>query len=516
MCINLRSCSIVQELALWFALCSASWYTIRMNEDKKAEILAYIKNRLSEGPNVLAQMTKDAKGNIYPKRSIGLVIDKYLRDYKLGKIDPRWVAIPGLRGVGKTTLLAQTFTNLNCPANHKIYLTVDDIVRTLGVTIRDVLNVYEEYLGKPFHLLNSPVYIFLDEVHYDKDWGLTLKSIYDRTRKVFILCTGSSAISIHGNTDIARRVAITKIFPLSFVEYQLIKKFKKPIWKLGNNLKIALFSSKDAEEAYGALSQYNILVETYWSGSIDKKPILESEIDQYLKYGTLPFAANIDQEALIYRLINQTLSNVVNKDLPQIAAFDKSTINRLEQLLYIISSYDVLSFDAFSAKTQIAKRNLYPLFEALENSEVLVRVYPYGNHESQINKPSKFLFTSSAYRAMFYNLVGSIIKYDDYKGKLLEDTIALYFHRILYNNPASSMTYYYASNGADFIVNFGPIDHQKIIVEVGFGKNNNNQVVETMKRIKSRYGITLSNTLEPKLNKENNCLALPLKYFLLL
>lgn len=478
-----------------------------MNRTKE-EIKAYLENRLTLGVETLRAMTLDTDRKPKPRRSAFLVIDKYIRDFNDGKIDPRWVAVPGLRGVGKTTLLAQLFTQLRCDDNHKIYISLDDASRNLGVTIKELLEVYEEMLGMPLEKLTKPVYLFLDEVQYDPTWGIILKTLYDRTQKVFIICTGSSALSIQTNPDVARRVVLTKIFPLSFGEYQLVKRRKYMIRGLGDSIKEALFSSKTAQEVYDGLKSLESSVNSYWS-DIDPE-----EIDRYLKFGTLPFAVALKQEPLIYSQINQTLNSVLNRDVPQLNSFDKETIDKLSQILYTVASYESVNFTSISQTVSLNIKTVISVFEALEKTELLVRIYPYGAHETQVRKPSKYLFMSPAFRAMYYNLVGSTFTYDEYKGKLLEDVMGLYLHRIFSRGDSASITYDSARGGADFIIGSKLTNVKDIVLEAGMGKKDFGQLYNTIEKTKARYGLAVS-TNELKADDSRMCVSVPLKFFFL-
>ena len=75
-------------------------------------------------------------------------------------------------------------------------------------------------------MLDKPLFLFLDEVQYDASWGIALKSLYDRTNKVFILSTGSAALMLNTNADISRRTIFEKMHPLSFTEFLKIAKSK--------------------------------------------------------------------------------------------------------------------------------------------------------------------------------------------------------------------------------------------------------------------------------------------------
>ena len=476
----------------------------------KDEIKAYLENRMTLGEDTLRAMTMDNNKRPLPTRAVFLVIDKYIRDFFDGSSEPRWIAIPGLRGVGKTTLAAQLYMKVKCAKYHKIYLSLDEASRSLGTSVKELLDVYEEMLGTPFEKLEEPVFIFLDEVQYDNSWGLTLKTIYDRAKKVFIICTGSSALSIQTNPDIARRVVMTKIYPLSFTEYQLIKDRKYPTKGLGSSIREALFNSKTGEEAYLKLELFKDQVKDYWKG------IKSIDIDSYLKYGTLPNAVALRHEPLIYSQINQTLNSVLNRDVPQLNTFDKQTIDKLSQILYVVASYDNTSFNTISQNLGLDFKTVGSIFDALEKTELLIRVYPYGPHESQARKPSKFLFTSPAFRAMYYNLVGSTATYDEYKGKLFEDMIGLYLHRIFSKSHDTNITYDSAQGGADFIVGARvPGLDGSIVIEASLGEKKYGQIYKTLQKTKSRYGFVVA-PVDLKISEDKQCFAVPLKYFLLI
>jgi predicted AAA+ superfamily ATPase len=105
----------------------------------------------------------------------------------------------------------------------------------------------------------------------------------------------------------------------------------------------------------------------------------------------------------------------------------------------------------------------------------------------------------------------SIASYNNFKGKLLEDVIGLYLHRILNLYNDVSLTYDSAKAGADFILRTG---EKKFVIEVGFGDKKIDQVRYTLQRIKGNCGIVICGT--DKLSFQDNILKIPLKYFLLL
>jgi predicted AAA+ superfamily ATPase len=205
---------------------------------------------------------------------------------------------------------------------------------------------------------------------------------------------------------------------------------------------------------------------------------------------------------------------IISKDVTQINAFDKATLNKLSQLLYAVAGADIVSIPKLATTLDIDPKTVIQALDTLEKTEVLLRVYPYGAHYSQVKKPSKYLFTSSSYRAMYYNLVGSVEHYDHYKGKLLEDVAGMCLFRAFGGNSGVSITYDSAEGGADFILSTNHMK-EKIVLEVGAGRKSSEQVAATLQKVGGKYGLLVSQT-DLSLQIDKNCVSVPLEYFLLI
>jgi hypothetical protein len=115
---------------------------------------------------------------------------------------------------------------------------------------------------------------------------------------------------------------------------------------------------------------------------------------------------------------------------------------------------------------------------------------------------------------MYFNFIGNTRTHNNYKGKLLEDTIGLYLNRIFSGKPDTSITYDSMAGGADFIVRQSK---EMFVIEVGYGEKTFNQIERTIKKtgINARYGILISQS--PLAVDENkNIVSIPLSYFLLI
>ncbi len=479
-----------------------------MNEEKKLQVLAFVRNQLAQAGSGLEAFTVDDQNKKLPHRDVYNTLLGYMQEFAKGNSEPRWVAVAGLRGVGKTTLLAQLYTNFQAGSSEKLYIPLDRAV-SLGFSLQDILAGYEELLGISFEKIQKPIYLFLDEVHYQKEWAVTVKAgVYDRSKKIFILATGSSAVALEKNADVARRMILDKLYPLGFTEYINVKLNKMLPDGVSKRIHQALFFSESAEEVYQKLQEERGAVTSYWTG------IEQFEIDRYLKYGTLPFALSHTNESVIYQSIGKVVDDIIEKDVTQLNAFDKPTLSKLSQLLYAIAGADTVSLVKLGQTVDLDPKTITQALDTLEKAEVLLRIYPYGAHYSQVKKSSKYLFTSSAYRAMYYNLIGSVEQYDNYKGRLLEDIVGMYLSKAFANNIGVSLSYDGREGGADFILSIKSRG-EKIVLEVGTGKKGTRQAVSTLKRVKGKYGLIISPS-ELSLHREDDCVVLPLEYFLLL
>lgn len=475
------------------------------------ETLKYVQNQLVQAPFRLKSYTQDEQGKKYPQRHIYIKIDKYLRDFLHSpNARERWVIIPGLRGVGKTTILAQLFSNHIQESGERrmLYISLDEVVNILGSSLKDVLAAYEKILGESFEKLTKPVFIFIDEAQYDPKWASVLKSVYDRSNKVFIACSGSSAVSLQTNPDVIRRAVFQKLFPTSFPEFLMIRDVKFPVKDLKKNIKEALFHAESAKDAYGKLKNIEQNVLSVWA-SIDRH-----YIDEYLKIGTLPFAIRVRDEARVYQTITLLLDKVINQDVQSLGRFDAKTLSYIKRVLFLLAESDMVSLQKLSTTLETSVNTVSNILEVLEQAELLIRVMPYGSNIKKVRKPSKYHFMSSAMRSAFLSVAGNEQMFAGQRGRLMEDIVAMTLYREFVASSRGSLNYDSVKSGADFILTIA--EKNIIPVEVGMGEKTGTQVRNTMKKIGSaKYGVVICrNTLA--LLEDANVVKVPLAFFLLI
>src|SRR3989338_2421338 len=481
------------------------------NIENMDEILKYVQNQLVQAPFRLKSYTQDEQGKKYPQRHIYIKIDKYLRDFLHSpNARERWVIIPGLRGVGKTSILAQLISNHSQESGERrmLYISLDEVVNVLGSSLKDVLVAYEKILGESFERLTRPVFIFIDEAQYDPKWASVLKSVYDRSNKVFIACSGSSAVSLQTNPDVIRRAVFQKLFPTSFPEFLMIRDGKFPTKDLKKNIKEALFNAESAKDAYDKLKSIEQNVLSVWA-SIDRH-----HIDEYLKIGTLPFAIRVRDEARVYQTITLLLDKVINQDVQSLGRFDAKTLSHIKRVLFLLAESDMVSLQKLATTLETSVNTVANILEILEQAELLIRVMPYGSNTKKVRKPSKYHFMSSAMRSAFLSVAGNEQIFASQKGRLMEDIVAMTLYREFVANSRGSLNYDSVKSGADFILTIA--ERNIIPIEVGIGEKTGTQVRNTMKKIGSaKYGVVICrNNLA--LLEDANVVKVPLDFFLLI
>ncbi|MBI4117602.1 MAG: ATP-binding protein [Parcubacteria group bacterium] len=438
-------------------------------------------------------------------------MDKYFRDFLHNpNARDRWIIIPGLRGVGKTTILAQLFFNHRQDVDDRrmLYVSLDEVVNVLGSSLKDVLSAYEKVIGESFEKLTKPIFIFIDEAQYDPWWASVLKSVYDRSNRVFIACSGSSAVSLQTNPDVIRRSVFQKLFPTSFSEFLMIRDGKLPAKGLKQNIKDALFGAESARDAYEKLKKHEPIVASTWA-SIDR-----NYVDEYLKIGTLPFAIRMKDEARVYQTITLLLDKVINQDVQNLGRFDASTLIHIKRVLFLLAESDVVSIQKLAKTLETSVNTVSNILEVLEQTELLIRVMPYGSNAKKVRKPSRYQFMSSAFRSAFLSIAGNEQIFAGQKGRLMEDIVAMTLYREYVANSRGALNYDSSKAGADFILT---VAGKSIIpIEVGVGEKLGTQVRKSMKKVGSaKYGVVIcKNSLT--LLDDANVVKVPLDYFLLI
>jgi hypothetical protein len=139
---------------------------------------------------------------MYIQRTLEPAIKKYLAG-------PEYIAVIGARQAGKTTLLR----HIQEQVEDSTFLTFED-VELRALFDKDVKSFIKLYV-EPFRV------IFIDEFHYARKGGQSLKFIYDTAPGKKIVVSGSSMLdlTVAAVKHLAGRMLFFTLHPLSFREF---------------------------------------------------------------------------------------------------------------------------------------------------------------------------------------------------------------------------------------------------------------------------------------------------------
>ena len=479
-------------------------------------ISLYLQQQQRDAYDNLLDIQKHEGGQLHPRRYLATQLEQAADNFLTGQqSEPRWFILTGLRGVGKTTVLAQVYTHLKQkhPGRkfNQLHIALDDIIGKVDVNLGQILDAYQSLLG--FSWVQNPdlTFIFIDEVQIDPRWARFLKSIYDKSRRVFLICTGSSAADLQIDADVAgRRAQLEKLYPLNFSEYQLLTQGLPPQLDLKTKLLEATYYSATAAEAFASLEQLRFEVNDQWT-NYDK-----NSLKTYLTTGTLPFTLHYKETSLIYTDIDKLIDRVISHDLNRLHAFGAESLAVIRRLLFLLATVgDVVTFNKLTQDLNTNTRQLWLMLDALQKAGLIIKVPAYGSHFTTTKSPARYHFMSPALRAALHNLVGNPAVDLIRRGQLLEDVAVLHYYRELVVGRWAELNHPYdkRSKRCDFILKF-PASHQ-LAIEFGMGGKGVEQVARTMRKIDCRYGLVFADS-QLKLSPDKSIVTVPLDYFYLM
>jgi len=486
-------------------------YVIIM-EDKDTLLKNYINENLTQMP--LAYRNKIGTNNErYNHRLefeyIKCYIDNFLNDIE----DERFIVLPGIRGVGKSTLLFQVYEYLlrekEVPYNQILYISCDDVNDITECSLREITELYiRNHHDNNIRLLDKKIFLLVDESQYDKNWALSGKIIYDRTKNIFMIFTGSSALHLEYNADAARRSFTHEIRPIDYLQHLRLK----------YNIKLNHKHSILYEILFKGNIKEAVKIEYEFNNQIMKNyNFNENEWNNFLYYGGFPIYFKEDNKRKIRDKIVRMTKKVVEKDLPQIKNIseeNRTNTNRFLNYMALIDSADV-SQNKISNYLKTSLGNIETIINLLTKTHLIFHLEAYGTPTKRSRKSWKYYFATSSIKYALASYAGNIVT-DKNKmdGILLETMIASKLYELSDNNYNFSL-YYDASkkSNVDFIIH-SPIV-ETVPIEVGKGKKDNRQILTAMDHYGSDFGIIISNKTV-KIEKQDNIIYIPPRTFALL
>lgn len=253
--------------------------------------------------------------------------------------DRRILSLIGPRRVGKSTLIYQTIdyllkANVN-PKNILLFSGDEPGLFSNNETISDILQDYaREVLNRNFETLDGKVYIFIDEIHFIKDWQLYLKSFYDRRYNVKFVISGSSSAHLFKDSreSLMGRLDDIYILPLGMGQFTKFYSVYKEELNIGTLYQLLPTQSlfDDPEEYYRILNENKYEIAEF-------EGVMNKITKDYLLVGGYPEYFDTDNILLWQkRLVDDIISRGLYRDIVSIYNIKNPEI--LERLMYYIAA----------------------------------------------------------------------------------------------------------------------------------------------------------------------------------
>jgi len=441
-------------------------------------------------------------------------IKEYLDDFlENDESVKRFVVMPGLRGVGKTTILFQLYDYLlnekEIDNTNILYLSMDDIVNYFNTNLLKTVDQFLSSVHKTDKIaLKKKIFIFVDESHFDKKWAISGKIIYDNTKNIFLICTGSSAIDLEINADVARRSFNEAIYPSNFKDYLLLKHDITTDNSFSDMLENIIYFGKEKYVNQGVSLEEKIHKQLY---SLDNYPT--AEFMDFLKSYGFPFSSKLSEEES-YKLTFSLINRVIEKDIPAIKAINSSRHPYMWRvLIYLaLSRPGTTSNHKIADYLSISSKTVNEILDLLEKTQIIFNVKPYGTGGKIIRKPWNYYFLSSSLKSAINYKIG---RYDTNNKKCLGTLAENYVASSLFKMQQTrfnlmGLFYPPEKKSCDFLLRIGLDDI--VPIEVGIGKKTKSQLTRAINKYDANYGVLISNRYN-SIKQHDNIIYIPLMSF---
>lgn len=275
--------------------------------------------------------------------------------------EQRMIAIKGLRGAGKTTMILQHIRYRSADPAKSLYVTADH-PWFYNHTLLDLADQWHKAGGQ---------LLYIDEVHKYKNWSRELKNIYDGYPGMKIAFTASSALDIYrGESDLSRRVLSYELPGMSFREYL----------ELAHQIKVTSFTLNEL-----FLNHIEIARSIY--GKLESPLVLFKE---YLIKGYLPFTHTNKETDYLTRLFH-VIDSSISHDLAFIQNYSATHAVKIKKLLGVIAESAPFepNIAAIARKLNLGRDTVNNFLQNLQSAHLLNLVNRPMHGIAALQKPDK-------------------------------------------------------------------------------------------------------------------------------
>ena len=308
--------------------------------------------------------------------------------YLFERIDwrDRLLIVKGARGTGKTTLMLQRMRDELPDPARALYVSLDH----LWFSDHSLYDVAE------YHCLHGGTHLFVDEVHYHREWQQLLKNLYDDFPELSIVYTGSSLLKLEtSGADLSRRQASYTLAGLSFREY----------------LAFEGACEIDAVPLDELLANHSEI-----AADVSRKVKVLPYYYDYLERGYYPFYKEV--YGGYGQRVEATINQVLENDYPSIEDVSFATIRKIKKMLVILaaSAPQTPNMSALYRELETDRNQGLKMLGVLERAELLNLLSSKSETLKNMSRPDKIYCDNS-------NIMAALVERPD-KGCMRETFFA--------------------------------------------------------------------------------------------
>lgn len=304
--------------------------------------------------------------------------------------EKRILSIIGPRRVGKSTIIYQTINYLievkKIESKRILFFSGDDpsLFFNEDDKLSNVLDVYfQDILEENIAKLNSRVYIFIDEIHFIKNWQNFLKVYFDRKYNIKFIVTGSSSLHLFKNSSesLLGRIENVYVLPLAFNQFM---NFHRTYVSKEKDIIIPKFKFDDPDKSFKELENL------YYDEDL-KLNVLKI-LKEYMVVGGYPeYFEDRDIDIWQRRLADDIISRGIYKDILSIYNIKNPEI--LEKLMYYIAdnSSQTFSYSSMSGNFGVDTVTIINYIGYLKQAFLINVLENYSNNIGKIIRSNKKL-----------------------------------------------------------------------------------------------------------------------------
>ena len=152
----------------------------------RGDMEKFIANQISETPFILNDSLYYKNKKFNPRSEFN-EIKEFIDDFLDGDNINRFITLPGLRGVGKSTILFEIYDYLfnekNIKPENILYISCEQLDNIEECDIyTTIIDYIMNFHNSSLKTLDHEIFLLIDESLYDKNWSLAGKMIYDQTK----------------------------------------------------------------------------------------------------------------------------------------------------------------------------------------------------------------------------------------------------------------------------------------------------------------------------------------------